>query len=308
MSSGALKAGSLTAGPLEWGREGAEWPNAAWSRHVEAGQLSWHVQVMGKGPVVLLLHGTGASTHSWRDLAPVLSAHFTLVIPDLPGHAFTSQPKSNGLTLPAMAQATGALLEKLGLAPAVAIGHSAGAAIALAMIRDGHMKPNGVVGLNAALLPFGGVAGLVFRPMAQLLTFNPLVANILAGQANPRRVETTITGTGSTLDEAGFAFYRRLFATPRHVQSALQMMANWDLVPLVRAFPNLTTPVALIVAGGDLAVPPDQGRQVAEKLPNARVVYLKNLGHLAHEEAPADVAAKLLEIISPWTQRPPATP
>ncbi len=54
--------------------------------------IEWHVQQMGQGPKLLLLHGTAASTHSFRALAPLLAPHFTLLIPDLPGHAFTETP------------------------------------------------------------------------------------------------------------------------------------------------------------------------------------------------------------------------
>ena len=289
------------SGALDWARDGATWPHAASSRFVAAGGLTWHVQIMGEGPVALLLHGTGASTHSWRGLVPHLASQFTLVMPDLPGHGFTSAPPARGLTLPGMAMATAALLQQLKLDPAIAIGHSAGAAVALAMVHDGALRPKGLIGLNAALLPFGGLAGFFFKPMARLLTFNPLMANILASQATSRRrVADTLAGTGSTLDDAGIDLYQRLFTSPRHVQSAVQMMAGWDLGPLVRALPDIKTPVALVVAGGDRAVPPDQGRQVADKLASARVVYLRNLGHLAHEEAPADVAQTLLDITAPW--------
>jgi len=45
---------------LSWERDGRDWPNRAFSRFIEAGGLRWHVQVMGQGPVALLLHGTGA--------------------------------------------------------------------------------------------------------------------------------------------------------------------------------------------------------------------------------------------------------
>jgi len=58
----------------DWDREGRDWPNRAASRFVQASGLRWHVQVMGEGPTVLMLHGSGAATHSWRDLAPLLAA------------------------------------------------------------------------------------------------------------------------------------------------------------------------------------------------------------------------------------------
>ena len=59
---------------------------------VAAGGLRWHVQVAGDGPVLLLLHGTGAATHSWRDLLPLLAERFTVVAPDLPGHGRSDGP------------------------------------------------------------------------------------------------------------------------------------------------------------------------------------------------------------------------
>ena len=55
--------------------------------HVNGGDF--HCEVAGEGPVALLLHGTGASTHSFRDLLPWLARRCTVVAPDLPGHGFT---------------------------------------------------------------------------------------------------------------------------------------------------------------------------------------------------------------------------
>ena len=58
---------------LDWERDGRDWPNRAASRFVRAGGLDWHVQTMGQGPTVWLIHGTGAATHSWRDILPLLA-------------------------------------------------------------------------------------------------------------------------------------------------------------------------------------------------------------------------------------------
>ena len=55
---------------------------------------------MGDGPDLLLLHGSGAATHSWRDLAPLLARDFRVIAPDLPGHGFTETPGGDGLSLP----------------------------------------------------------------------------------------------------------------------------------------------------------------------------------------------------------------
>jgi magnesium chelatase accessory protein len=45
---------------LDWACDGQTWPHATASRRIMAGGMTWHVQVLGQGPVLLLLHGTGA--------------------------------------------------------------------------------------------------------------------------------------------------------------------------------------------------------------------------------------------------------
>ena len=45
---------------LVWSRDGADWPNREASTFVEAAGFRWHVQRMGEGPPLLLIHGTGA--------------------------------------------------------------------------------------------------------------------------------------------------------------------------------------------------------------------------------------------------------
>ena len=66
-----------------------DWPNRQISRSVQVGGLHWHVQISGKGPLILLLHGTGSSTHSWAELTPLLNPEAQILNVDLPGHAFT---------------------------------------------------------------------------------------------------------------------------------------------------------------------------------------------------------------------------
>src|SRR3569833_51424 len=110
---------------LDWNVDGRDWPNRDASRFVAAGGVRWHVQVTGQGPVALLAHGTGAATHSWRDLAPLLARRFTVVAHDLPGHGFTATPPRRRLSLPEMAHDLAALCAKLDVKPHIAICRSA---------------------------------------------------------------------------------------------------------------------------------------------------------------------------------------
>ena len=282
------------SGDLDWARDGARWPNREASVFVPAAGLSWHVQRMGSGPVLLLVHGTGSSTHSWRALAPILAADFTVVAPDLPGHGFTTQPPADRLSLPGMAADLAALLRHLDLRPALVAGHSAGAAILCRMVLDGQVAPRGVVSLNGALLPLGGVAGTIFSPLARLLATSSLAARLLASRLSTREsVERLLAETGSVIEPEGVDLYVRLVRSPRHVSSALGMMANWQLEPLRRDLAKLGVPLLLIAGERDHSIPPRDAFRILDIVPDGAVETRRSLGHLAHEERPADLAVSI---------------
>ncbi|WP_420391932.1 alpha/beta fold hydrolase BchO [Acuticoccus sp.] len=280
----------------DFAREGRDWPLREWSTFRQAGGLRWHVQVGGSGPVCLLVHGTGAATHSWRHLAPRLASRFTVVAMDLPGHGFTGTPRGRRVTLDAMARLIDGLLVALNVRPALVVGHSAGAAIALAMALAGRVAPAGIVSLNGALEPFGGPAGPLFSLMAKALFANPLVPRLTARAAQDRaRVVRLIENTGSRLDAEGIALYQALFAAPAHVAGAIAMMASWDLKHLVRELPRLKAALLLVAAEGDTAVPPSASLAVERLVPGARRLTVEGLGHLAHEEDAERIARHIVE-------------
>ena len=282
---------------LDWPRDGGDWPNHAASRFVEAGGLRWHVQVAGSGPVLLLVHGTAASTHSFGGLFPLLAERFTVVSPDLPGHAFTGTPHPKELCLPCMAGALGALLRELDLEPEVAVGHSAGAAVIVQMALDGLISPRLIVSLSGALLPLRGFAGKWFSPAAKFVARNSFLPKFFANGArkDPKGVQRLADSTGSRLAPQDIAFYRRLIASPGHLAAALNMMANWDLEPMARDLPELESDLLLIAFGNDLTVPPDEAERVLTVHPAARMRLVGGFGHLAHEEDPATVAALIFD-------------
>ena len=277
---------------LVWDRDGADWPNRDSSSFVEAAGLRWHVQRMGEGPPLLLIHGTGAATHSWRGLLPLLAQHFSVIAPDLPGHGFTQSPPPHRLSLPGMAADLGALLRKLEARPEVAVGHSAGAAIVARMCLAGRMSPRLLVALNGAFMPFGGVANHLFSPLGEIDGAQSIgAARVrLAGFTCRGAVERLIGNTGSTIDPAGIALYRKLVRNPAHVAAALRMMANWKLEPLLHDLPRLTTALVMVVAANDRSISPEVAQQVREILPHAVIERLPGLGHLAHEEQPQLIA------------------
>jgi magnesium chelatase accessory protein len=281
----------------DWDREGRDWPNRSASDFIEAGGLRWHVQRMGQGPELLLLHGTGSATHSWRRLMPLLADRFRVIAPDLPGHGFTSSPAADGYTLPSMAHSVEALLAKIDATPAITIGHSAGAAIA-ARIALNPMLNGPIISINGALLPFPGFAAQLFPQMARLLFLNPLIPRLFAmtGQSESFVRRFLERSTGSYIDALGARFYQRLFACSAHCSAALAMMANWDLESLKHDLPGLESPITLLIGSDDAAIPASVAHNVAKIVGDGDVQTFAGLGHLAHEEAPDLLASAIMDI------------
>ncbi|MEO0495792.1 MAG: alpha/beta fold hydrolase BchO [Pseudomonadota bacterium] len=283
---------------LAWNAEKHDWPHANLSRFVADGMSQWHVQshgeLRGHKPLVLLLHGTGASTHSWSWLIPYLTDDYDVVAIDLPGHGFTQTQSASALSLPAMAFGVSKLMRRLDLRPQFIIGHSAGAAIGLQIAASQSLaRLERVLGVNAALQPIEGNS--LLSPLAKLLFVNPITPRLFAWQArNTAIADKMLDATGSKLTDRQRDFYLRLFGASSHVQGALGMMANWELAPLRRQIGQLGIDVTLLAARGDQMVPCHVSKSAAELSPRAQYVELRSGGHLVHETHPELVASEAL--------------
>jgi len=282
-----------------WDIDGMDWPNREYSRFVQADGLRWHVQRAGHGPTLLLLHGTGSASHSWRGLLPLLMPYFDVIAPDLPGHGFTQAPLGHRVAAQmsphGMAAAVSALLESIEAKPVLAVGNSAGVVVLIRMVADQGFAPRAILGINAALLPFDGIPGAIFLPLARLFASTSLTASLLAWRASDRvAVEALIRGTGSVPDDWGVTLYQRLLRRPAHIASTLAMMANWALDDIERDLKASPVPIVLFVGLEDRAVPPAQAYRVQRMAPQVQVVEWAGLGHLAQEEQPEVVAQAIL--------------
>ncbi|MEQ9257949.1 MAG: alpha/beta fold hydrolase [Roseovarius sp.] len=286
---------------MDWARDLPTWPLNAQSRRIAHRPHQWHVQEMGEGPVLLLLHGAGASTHSWRAMIPRLSERFRVVALDLPGQGFTRAGTRNRSGLGPTAEDIASLCAHEGWQPVAIAGHSAGAAIALALAERLAPAP-ALICLNAALDRFDGVAGWLFPMLAKVLALNPFTAMAFTMGGNPvARARRLIESTGSTLDDEGLALYGRLLSDRPHVEGTLQMMAQWNVDALARRLGTIPAPTLFLTGARDRAVAPSISARAALSMPHAQHVDLPGLGHLAHEEAPKETSALMLDWLAKET-------
>ncbi|HEY0776715.1 MAG TPA: alpha/beta fold hydrolase BchO [Gemmatirosa sp.] len=289
-------------GGPRWADWRTRWPNAEASRFVEAAGFRWHVQIAGRGPALLLLHGAGGGTHSWLESLPRLAARYTVVACDLPGHAFTAAPSPERLSLPGMAADVAALLATLGVRPRLVAGHSAGAAVLLRMALDGALPDaRALVGINAAVVPppevYRLLGGSWLHGLFTGLFTSPLVSRLTTQYATRAgAVEALLRSSGSRVPPRLVTCYEGLATSERHVRSTLTMMAQWEIAPLLQDVHRLRTPTVLLAGADDRWVPASAVRRVAAYIPGAAFELWPHQGHLMHEEIPDATTDRLLAV------------
>ncbi|GAA5075956.1 alpha/beta fold hydrolase [Roseibacterium beibuensis] len=274
-----------------------DWPFHEASSIVPVSPHRWHVQDFGTGQDALFLHGAGASAHSWHRIVPFLQSGFRMIVPDLPGHGFTRSPRGRA-RLPDVARDLGALLDHLGATPRIIVGHSAGGAIALEMVRLGIAKPDRVVVVNGALENFRGPASWLFPIMARVMALNPLTGFLLSS-GSPSQVRGLIGATGTELDDEALAHYQRLIKRRSHVDGTMAMMAQWSLDELSRSLGQIQCPTLFVHGEDDQAVSVTVAERAARAMPHAKLHVLSDVGHIAQEEAPEAVAREILTFAEP---------
>ncbi|MEO0465029.1 MAG: alpha/beta fold hydrolase BchO [Pseudomonadota bacterium] len=278
-------------GDPDWYTDAKSWPNGSHSEFWRVGQFVWHIQRRGDGPVMLLIHGTGAATHSWAPLVEILHRQFTTISVDLPGHGFTRSPRNFRPTLTNISTALTALLSDMDICPTSVVGHSAGAAIAVSMVARRELAPSSLVSINGALKPFEGPMQIIAPTIAKAATFGGLAARMVSrNSSGPSQIRNLISSIGSDPDKVDVTSYASLLQRHGHIQGALSMMANWDLTSVLYDCTQIEQPILFIAGGNDLAVAPDISKHAAGRAPNGAYFEIDGVGHLAHEENPEAVA------------------
>ncbi|SHN58755.1 Lysophospholipase, alpha-beta hydrolase superfamily [Geodermatophilus obscurus] len=243
----------------------ARWPAGTTPVDVPTSWGRTHVLAAGPGgaPVVLLLHGDGATATAWAGVAAVLAGRFRVLAPDQPGNPGRSTATRPFRSTADLTAWLAELVAALDVGPVHLVGHSAGAHLALSAALGGSPAPASL----SLLDPTACFAG--FRPRYLLRALPTLVRPTPAGI---RRFLAWETG-GRTLDPAWSDVY---------VRGATEVART----PIVRTrrpsrprLAELTTPTLVLVAGRSQAHDPTRVARGARSLPAATVVELPTASH-----------------------------
>lgn len=249
----------------------------------------------GGGPPVVLVHGWPFSSWIWRDVAAGLAASHTVYVWDMPGYGRSERRADQDVTLGGHAAVLAELLAHWGLAgdaaPAV-VAHDIGGAVALrAHLRNGAAYRRLALVDAVAIAPWGSGFFRLVRDAADTFAQLPpalhaaLVRGYVDDGGGPALPATTIDALAAPwLDEAGRAAFYRQIACLRQEQTdeIEQRLAGLDL------------PVLVCWGAQDAWLPAERGRDLATRIPGARLRLFDAAGHLVPLHAPGALTGTLM--------------
>jgi pimeloyl-ACP methyl ester carboxylesterase len=273
-------------------------------RLVEVNGLEVHVEEWGSGPPLVLVHGFGSSTYSWRHIAPILAAEYRVVAVDLVGFGFSARPQAGArYSRAAQVRLLLDLADQLEIDRAHWVGHSYGGGLVTTLAYRAPERVRSLVLIDSTAPDWAdrrrGLYGRkVFAlPFVRLLALRPWFVR--------HSLERSIHDDALVDDELVTAYLDRV-----RVQGviAAYMGLSRPQPALGEAWKveleKISAPVLVLWGVEDRLIDIDAARRVVAALPDARLVPLTDSGHIPMEEQPQRVAEEMLRFLQ--TQEPAA--
>jgi pimeloyl-ACP methyl ester carboxylesterase len=251
-------------------------------------QPLWWFREQGEGFPLVLLHGLGASSFSWRENLGPLSRHFRVLAPDLPGHGRTPAASVPDFRLETLGQGILELLDRRRLPRAFVAGNSLGGSLALWLAAA---APRRFPAL-ALLAPAAALRRLplIFYPL-RLPWVGPALAACLGPWIVPWGLKLAYHRRELITPEvvAGYAVTFRPLANRLALCRLARNQEAWPPTRVEALLGRITQPGCLVWGEQDRILPPSQARWLAARLPGWEFHLLPGVGHAPQEEAPDEV-------------------
>jgi len=245
----------------------------------------------GKGPPLLLIHGFGASTFTWRHIAPELALTHRVIAVDLKGFGQSDKPFDGRYSVFDQAALIAQLIEDKDLRNLTIIGHSFGGGVALRLALEADQR---FAGRISKLVLLDTIAYPQNIPMFFRILDMPLVSH-LGVRMVPPSVQTRVAlriayFDDSKIDPDEVETYAAPLKTAagKHaiIHSARQIMPE-DLAQISERYKSIKLPTLILWCDHDRIVPLEVGLKLRRSLPNSTLRLVEDCGHMPQEEQPA---------------------
>ena len=257
---------------------------------------SLYAEEHGEGAPVLLVHGLGASTFTWRHIVRPLARRHRVIALDLKGFGRSEKPFGTHYAATDQAALVSAFIRKRKLEGVTLVGHSFGGTVALLTaleLDDEPWRIKRLVVIDAPALEqdFGDAAELLRVPGVPNVAMTATPPEIMA-----RLLLRLVSAPGRAIPERDIRGYAAPFYDlgSRHAFIATAQAIFDDNTRTMGArYRAISQPTLLVWCGRDRIVPLRTGRRLARLIPDARLAVIGRCNHLPQDEVPEALLAKL---------------
>jgi pimeloyl-ACP methyl ester carboxylesterase len=276
-------------------------------KRVHVGDVDIAYKTFGKGEPILLVSGAGGDMNAWdSSTLKVLSSNHTVIVFDNRGVGNTTTG-SKPFSIQQFANDTAGLLDALKIRKADVLGYSMGSFVAQQLTV---MNPEKVNRLILVAASCGGKEGIPQSPQLQKMASdvaNKFINNISVSQEEMKSLISASLGPGwirlnpeslETIPEA-----KDLLAsiTPNNNLKQIKAIQSWfatNWSGICSQLTKLSNPTLVIIGTDDVAVPTANSLVIAEKIPGAWLVQIKDAGHAIPSQYPDKINRVLQTFLS----------
>ncbi len=235
----------------------------------------------GKGKVVVVLHGWGDDSRSWKNFAAALDQKYDVLICDLPGFGGSESPKS-AWGLDDYSSFVAHLLNKLGIKKVYAvIGHSNGGAIAIRGVARGVLKPEKMILIASAGIR-GEYKGRV-KALRMMTKAGKLLAAPLPKSLKQKVRRQVYSSVGSDMLVA------------EHLQETFKKIITDDVR---NDASSLVVPTLLLYGEDDDQAPLAYGQTFTQLIKRSTLKTFPNSGHFLQIERPTEIIKAVMDFLA----------
>ena len=263
------------------------------SSFVDVAGMSVHVRDEGvrddPAPIVLL-HGTSASLHTWEGWARALAGKRRVIRFDLPGFGLTGPAPDNVYTIQRYAAFTVAMLDKLGVQRCVLAGNSFGGYVAWVTALTAPERVDKLILVDAGGYAQQPVSVPIGFRIAQLPILNKLAQFTLPRSVIESSLRNVYGDPGKVTPELVDLYYAMTLRQGNR-QALAQRFTQAVPGALAHRIPEIKQPTLILWGGRDRLIPPANAERFRRHIAGSRLVLFDHLGHVPHEEGPAETVA-----------------
>ncbi len=244
----------------------------------------------GQGPPVLLIHGFGTSSYTWRHVIPALAFKHRVIAVDLKGFGQSDKPFDERYSVLDQAELLAQFIEDHDLRDLTVVGHSFGGGVALRLALDHDAR---LAGRIKKLVLLDSIAYPQHIPVFFRLLDMPLVSH-LGVRMVPPTVQTRVAlqiayFDDDKIDPEEVETYAAPLKTAagKHaiIYSARQIVPD-DIDVIAQSYTSITLPTLILWCDHDRIVPLEIGLKLRRALPNSTLRLVQDCGHMPQEEQP----------------------